>query len=108
MLIAANKLIFDQALYPRSKPSSQNIAGMVEAMRAGWTPPAIVVDKKTKRIVDGVHRWRAWIQEHGEESEIECELVSRDTEGELFALSVELNAQHGLQLAAFERTDCLI
>jgi hypothetical protein len=108
MQIAVAELVFDQSLYPRSKPSLHNIAAIAEAMRAGVKFKPIVVEKKTWRIVDGVHRWTAWKQVHGKDSKIDCDVISESDEGKLLAMSVDLNAEHGLQLAAFERTDCLI
>jgi hypothetical protein len=108
MQIAVADLVFDQSLYPRTKPSAQNVAAIAEAMRAGVKLKPIVVEKKGKRIIDGYHRWTAWKQVHGKDSKIECELMTETDEGKLLAMSVDLNAEHGLQLAAFERTDCLI
>jgi ParB-like nuclease domain len=108
MQIAVAELVFDPSLYPRTKPSAHNIAAIADAMRAGVKFKPIVVEKKTKRIVDGIHRWTASKQIHGKDSTIDCELISESDEGKLLAMSVDLNAEHGLQLAAFERTDCLI
>src|SRR5271170_6347676 len=102
MEIAVEDLVFDQSLYPRTKPSAHNIALIAEAMRAGVKFKPLVIEKKTKRIVDGVHRWKAWTHVHGKDSKIECELVTESDEGKLLAMSVDLNAEHGLQLAAFE------
>jgi ParB-like nuclease domain len=108
MLIAVEELVFDPSLYPRTKPSAANVAAIAEAMRAGVKFKPIVVEKKTKRIVDGIHRWTAWKQVYEKDSKIECELITETDEGKLLAMSVDLNAEHGLQLAAYERTDCFI
>lgn len=108
MQIAVSELVFDKNIYPRSKPDSHNIALMADAMRAGQKFPPVTVEKKTKRIIDGVHRWKAWTQVYGKDSKIECELVNESDEGKLLVMCVDLNATHGLQLAAFERTDVLI
>jgi hypothetical protein len=108
MQVAVADLVFDRSLYPRTKPSAANVATIADAMRAGVKFKPIVAEKKTKRIVDGIHRWTAWRQVYGKNSKIECDFVTETDEGKLLAMSVDLNAEHGLQLAAFERTDCLI
>jgi len=106
--LRASELVFDTEVYPRTMVNQSHVAQMAEAMRAGEQFPPLVVDKKTKRIVDGVNRWTAYQQVFGEDIEIECELVSPNTDGELFLLAVQLNTAHGLQLTPFERTKSLL
>ncbi|MGA9972453.1 MAG: hypothetical protein WBQ07_19120 [Candidatus Acidiferrales bacterium] len=108
MKIRVSDLIFDKSLYPRKQLISMNVAEYAEAMRAGDQFPAIAVQKGTNRIVDGVHRWKAYRQVFGDDYEIECELFDEDDEGKLLARAVELNTAHGEGLASFERTDCLL
>ncbi|MCX5410012.1 ParB/RepB/Spo0J family partition protein (plasmid) [Streptomyces sp. NBC_00335] len=65
----------------------------------GDTPP-ILVDRRTMRVVDGMHRLRA-ARLRGDES-IEAEFLDGGAE-ELFALAVKLNLENGLPLSQADR-----
>jgi len=107
--IAVSELVFDPNIYPRaSGPSTSNIAQLAEALRAGETLPPIVATKKTRRLVDGVNRWRAWRRVHGPDSKIPCEIVEEEDDRELFVLAVKQNTAHGLGLSQYDRTASLV
>jgi hypothetical protein len=102
------ELVFDRNIYPRAEPSSGHIALLADALRAGESFPPILVEKITKRIIDGVHRWKAWQRVNGDDSEILCEFIEEPDEAKLFVLCVEHNTAHGLLLTPFERTTCML
>lgn len=54
------ELILDYGLYPRHSIDSQHVSYMVESIRAGVALPPVVIDKKSKRVVDGFHRVTAF------------------------------------------------
>lgn len=107
-VLSVTKLLFDTTLYPRQDVSSVNINSLCSAIRVGAHLPAVIVDAKSLRIVDGVHRWKAYQKVYGDNHEIECDLREYESEAELFKAAVELNAVHGHQLTPFERAKCLI
>src|SRR5208283_55156 len=54
--IALSELILDPEIYPRAEVSSMNVSSIKNALRAGITLPPIIIDKKSRRIIDGAHR----------------------------------------------------
>lgn len=101
-------LVFDETIYPRAAISEMHVSRLADSLRAGEQVPPILVESHTKRIIDGVHRWKAWRKVYGEESKIPCELISENDEAKLFILCVDRNTAHGLGLNPFERTKCLL
>lgn len=109
MKIPAATLILDPNIYPRvSGPVGSNIAQLAEALRAGETLPPVTATKETKRLVDGVNRWKAHIRVFGDDCEIPCELVDEAPDCELFVMAVRLNTAHGLGLSPFDRTSAMV
>ena len=62
------------------------------------------VDKKTKRIVDGFHRSRAWRKVLGRGGEIEVDLRTYASEQDLLKEAIELNAKNGRKLDQQDRS----
>ena len=106
--IEVTKLLWDATLYPRVDISDMNVTRYADCLRAGETFPNIHVEEKTKRIIDGVTRWKAWQKVYGGDSKIPCELHNPKNDAEFFRMAVEFNTAHGLQLNPFERTKCLL
>ncbi|HLZ92939.1 MAG TPA: hypothetical protein VKQ28_14595 [Candidatus Acidoferrum sp.] len=106
--LAVTELIWDQTLYPRQQISEMHVNRIADAIRAGEALPHIVVDGKTKRIVDGTHRWKGWRKIFGDDSKIRCELREYGSDAEMYLAAIELNSAHGLDLSSFERTKCLL
>ena len=107
--VKAQKLVFDGTLYPRGDVDEQNIGYMVRSLEAGAKLPPLLVDAKSFRIVDGVHRWHAWRRFSGDDGiEIDCEVKTYPSERALFLDAVRSNAKHGSQLTTFDRTRCIL
>lgn len=105
----ATDLVVDFELYPRGDVDSQHISYMVRSLEAGHSLPPIIIDEKTRKIVDGVHRWHAWRKWSGKEDiEIECVEKRYQNEANLFVDAVRLNASHGAALTTFDRAKCLL
>src|SRR5688572_13414948 len=58
--IKASELVEDFDLYPRGDVDGTHVLSLVQALEAGVELPPIIACKKTKRIVDGFHRRRAF------------------------------------------------
>lgn len=106
--IDVSSLTWDSTFYPRQNISESHISRLADALRAGETFPAVVVDSKSLRIVDGTHRWKAWRRVHGDDSKIPCDLREYESESQMYLAAIDLNTAHGLDLTNFERTRCLL
>src|SRR5579883_2914124 len=108
MKIRAEELSLDMAIYPRESVNEVHVNALADALRCGALLPPLIVDRKSKRIIDGVHRWKAWRKVKGESVEIDCVLRKYLSEAELFKDAIALNADHGLRYTPFEHTRCVL
>jgi len=91
-----DELVEDTKLYPRVDVDTTHVSSLCEAMRQGQKLPPIIVDKRSRRIVDGFHRVRAWRRVYGAEAPpIEVELVDYADEAAILIDAVRRNAAHG-------------
>mgnify|MGYP001582146102 CR=1 FL=1 len=105
--VKAATLVFDPSLYPRETVNPIHVYELQEVMRAGVTLPPVLIDKATKKIIDGVHRTRATIAEYGDNSDIAIAEKSYDSEKEMLLDAIRHNAQHGLGLSPTDQARCL-
>ena len=105
--IKAAELIMDFDLYPRNDLDKRNVRCLVEAIESGETLPPVVIDRKSKRIVDGFHRTRAYLR-LDENAEIEVIEKSFKTDAAIFLEAMRLNADHGVKLDPHDHVHCLI
>ena len=103
-----SELVLDFDLYPRGSVDSHHVGEIAQAIEAGATMPPIVIDKKSKRITDGFHRWRAYKQLNDEEFEVECVEKAYKNEGEMLLDAMRFNASHGRALTSHDKAHCLI
>jgi hypothetical protein len=106
--IKASKLVMDYTIYPREQIRSYHVSQIAEALEAGAKLPPIVADKKSQRITDGFHRFRAYQKVFGSEAEIPVIFKAYQNEGEMFLDAVALNATHGRNLTPFDRARVLV
>jgi len=106
--LGVSALVMDYAVYPRHQVDEQHVASLCEALRAGATLPPLVVCAKTRRIVDGFHRARAFARVYGEDCTVSVLERQYKSDDELFLDAVRLNAEHGKQLSAWDRTRILV
>lgn len=107
MKIKAAKLIEDFSIYPRSKVDSQHVAELVERLEVGEKLPSPVIDKKSLRIVDGVHRCRAYLR-RDPQAEIDVEVREYADEREMYLDAMRLNSRHGKAIVGSEITHAII
>ena len=105
--VKAAILKMDYGLYPRQKINDTNRNEIEEAMRAGVDMPPIIVDRKSKRIIDGFHRIEAAKRVFGETAEVKVEWRDYKNDAEMFEDSVRLNACHGQKLSQWDRNHCI-
>ena len=104
----AAELVLDFDLYPRNNLDAHNVRAIVDALEAGVELPPVVIDKTSKRVVDGFHRVRAKLRFGGEEAEIDVIEKSYKNEAALFEDAMKYNAMHGARLDPCDRTRCVI
>lgn len=106
--LKASELILDFDLYPRNNVDSSNVTNICNAMLAGRKLPPVVIDRKSKRVVDGFHRVRAAIRLYGEDAEVEVVEKTYRDDAALFLEAMEYNAPHGCKLDPCDRARCTI
>jgi len=106
--ICVAELVEDMDIYPRHAIDTSHVQALSFALEAGTTLPPIVADQKSKRIIDGWHRKRAYRRIHGPEAIVDVELVSYKNEAEMKLDAICRNAQHGRRFDAIDRTRCVI
>lgn len=106
MKIKAARLVWDSEIYPRTTIDNTQISRMVESLKQGNELPQIIVEKKTFRIVDGVHRWKAHQKMRGDDCSVECEIRAYESDADLLLDAMRLNSQHGLNITSLDRLRC--
>lgn len=105
--VLASELVLDFTLYPRVSVDPQHVSYIMEAIRAGASFPPVIVDKKSKRVIDGFHRIKAALR-LSPDAKIAVEWRSYRNEAEMLLEAVALNAGHGRMLAMYDRTRCVV
>jgi hypothetical protein len=99
-----SQLVEDFDLYPRADVDDTHVTHIAEAIEAGAEIPPLWICSKSKRIVDGFHRRRAWMRIHGDDADISVILKDYASEGDLFLDAMRLNASHGRNMSSYDRT----
>ncbi len=101
-----SELVEDLDVYPRASLFSGHVAELEEAFRAGADLPPPIIDKASKRIVDGFHRVRMLRRVLGPDAEISVELRQYASDAELFLDALRLNGHHGRRMSTFDVARC--
>ncbi len=101
-------LVEDMTLYPRHAVDTQHVSQIALAISAGAKLPPIIVDRKSKRIVDGFHRCRGLIRVHGKEADVDVELRDYKNEKEIILDAIALNAHHGRRLDRMDQVRAIV
>lgn len=107
--VKAADLILDFDLYPRNSIDSHNVNSLIDALASEGELPPVVIDKRSRRVVDGFHRVKAHIAFFGEDkAEIMVAEKQYRNEREMFLDAMRYNASHGAKLDSCDRTHCLL
>jgi hypothetical protein len=96
-----SELIIDFSLYPREKLNQDNVDRILLALESGLMPsnfPKIIIDKKSRKIVDGFHRKTAFEQFFGPDCEIETIEKNYSSDKDFYLDAVRYNSIHGKNL----------
>jgi len=97
------ELVLDWDFYPRHQLNTQHIASIVDAMRAGIEMPPVIVEKKSKRLVDGWKRSRAALHVHGKTATIQAVEKRYKNDAEFYLDAVRYNKEHGEAYSNYDR-----
>lgn len=106
--IKASRLVLDGDLWPRQDMQAYDKTSIVEALQAGTELPPIIVDKKTKKVVDGFHRTEAYRKLYGPDAKIPCIMRAYANESDMYVDAMTLNNSHGKKLTEHDKVRCLI
>jgi hypothetical protein len=101
-------LVFDYEFYPRTEVDSTHVNRMIAADKAGVKFPDYIIDKSSKRVIDGFHRGKKDKILHGPDCQVHCTEKEYRNEGEMFLDAMRLNAHHGRPLSPFDRARCAL
>ncbi len=99
--VPLSSLVWDQRLYPRQTVSRLHVEELMEVIQGDHKLPPIVCCRTTRKIIDGIHRWKAH-QEYGK-TEIFVEWRDYPDDEARFCDGVFLNRKHGLGFSAKDR-----
>lgn len=102
--ISVAELIEDADFYPRHSVDAAHVLELMRAIVANEALPPPIVDRKSKKIVDGWHRTRAYRKLYGEGAIIDADLRTYRSETEMLKDAIRLNASHGRKLDQQDRT----
>lgn len=94
-------LTFDELLTEMRPINEFFVSRYRQAMRTGANFPPPIVEKGTLRIVSGNHRVSAYLEEYGEDHEIEVIERKFKSEAEVLRVFAEENSRHGNPLSGY-------
>lgn len=97
------ELVEDFTLYPRADVDATHVRQIRMALRSGGTLPEILADHKTKIVIDGIHRKRAYVEEFGPEVEQKVILRRYSNQRDMFLDAMRMNSSHGRNLSPYDR-----
>jgi len=104
----ASALVFDVTLYPRSTIDGTHVSALVRALEGGEVLPPIHIDQN-RRIIDGVHRWKAYQRRYGvAEAELVCEVHKYSSDSEAYIDALRRNSRHGKVITNSDLTFAII
>lgn len=95
--IPVETLYWDKDLYPRVDVSTYNVMQLADKMSCGVNLEPIVVEEKTNRIVDGVHRVHA--TKRLKLKKIKAHVFRYRSTPIMLRHSIQLNNRHGMNLS---------
>ena len=103
-----SELVLDFDLYPRTQIDSHHVSEMVEAENAGVEFPPLVIDKPSKRIIDGFHRYKKHLRVYGPDATIPVVEKTYKNDAAMLLDAIRYNANHGRNLSSFDRMHSIL
>lgn len=105
--VLLSQCVVDMTIYPRESVDAQHVSELARAVESGAELPPIVLCKNSKRVVDGVHRLRAYKKLFGDEHAVKAVFKNYSSDREMFIDAMRYNAIHGKRLTHSDRQHCL-
>ena len=102
------ELVIDNSIFPRSALNYVHVDALKNALLSGAAFPPLIVERSTKRIVDGTHRYNAYKVIYGDQHDVEVEFRDFTDDNELWLAAVEANTAHGLGYGVYDRRKILV
>ena len=100
-------LVFDFNIYPRHKIDEYHVREMCDSLLVGNMPPPIIVERATKRVIDGFHRTQAYRKVFGLDAKIPAIVKEWPDEASMMLEVVASNSTHGRALTPQDRVRCI-
>ena len=100
-------LVLDWSLYVRHEVDAVQITRLMDALAAGNELPPIIVDRKSRRVVDGVHRYTATHRTQGDGATIAVIRRTYADETALILEAIALNSRHGVPMESIDQRHCI-
>ena len=106
--VRLDELVEDLSIYPRGSVSMVHVQDLLLALDSGNPLPEPIIDARTRKIVDGFHRVRAYRKRLGDDGIIRAEIREYGSDAEMLLASARLNAVHGLRLSRYDQRHVVI
>jgi hypothetical protein len=107
-MVRVGELVIDYGILPRSAVNFAHVGTLKNAALAGASFSPIIAERSTRRVVDGLHRCKMYVQLYGEGHEVEVEFRDFVDENELWLAAVAANSTHGLAYTTYDRRRILV
>lgn len=97
----------DYAIHPRGELSQEHIERLAAAIRKGESMPPIVVCERSRRVVDGFHRYSAYVLTGDERCLIPIVEKRYRNDADLFLDAIRYNASHGARIEENDYAKCM-
>lgn len=91
--VPIHEVVFEKEIYPRSEWKQETVNRYADAVESGSEFPPIVLERKTNRLLDGMHRLQAHKQ--ALKSEIACVWADVPDGVPIKVFAASLSAKHG-------------
>ena len=100
-------LVFDFNIYPRHQIDNYHVKELCDSLVVGIVPPPIIVERQTKRVIDGFHRTAAYRKVYGLDARIPAIVKEWPDEASMMLEIVASNSTHGRSLTPQDRVRCI-
>ena len=99
--VRISEVVLDEEIYPRHGLSDQNVSDLMRKIEAGVVIDPIILDRKSKTLIDGAHRREAFARRH--EDSVPVEYHDYGSKAEMLKDSVLRNTNHGVNLTSHDK-----